>query len=129
MSRSRQRHGFTLIELLIVIVIIAILAAIAIPRFASTKDQAKLAALKTDVRNYMTAQERFHADSAKYAASLPATLFTPTAGSTVAGTSAGVANGYSVTITNPSIVNGPNSCSVKVGGDATPATDGVITCP
>ncbi|HLG05625.1 MAG TPA: prepilin-type N-terminal cleavage/methylation domain-containing protein, partial [Gemmatimonadales bacterium] len=52
-----NRKGFTLIELLIVVVIIGILAAIAIPKFAATKDKAKLASVKTDLRNIMTSQE------------------------------------------------------------------------
>ena len=61
-----NRKGFTLIELLIVVVIIGILAAIAIPKFAATKDKAKLASVKTDVRNMMTAQEAYFSDYATY---------------------------------------------------------------
>ena len=61
-----NRKGFTLIELLIVVVIIGILAAIAIPKFATTKDKAKLASVKTDLRNYMTAQEAYFSDKATY---------------------------------------------------------------
>ncbi len=61
-----NRKGFTLIELLIVVVIIGILAAIAIPKFATTKDKAKLASVKTDLRNYMTAQEAYFSDKALY---------------------------------------------------------------
>ena len=58
------RRGFTLIELLIVVVIIGILAAIAIPKFASTKEKAYFATMKGDLRNLATAQEAFSADSA-----------------------------------------------------------------
>jgi type IV pilus assembly protein PilA len=62
------RKGFTLIELLIVVVIIGILAAIAIPKFASTKEKAYLATMKSDLRNLATAQEGYFADNKKYMA-------------------------------------------------------------
>lgn len=68
MTTLKNRQGFTLIELLIVVVIIGILAAIAIPRFASTKGKAFDAAAKTDLRNAMTAQEAYYADAQSYAA-------------------------------------------------------------
>ncbi len=67
-----NRKGFTLIELLIVVVIIGILAAIAIPKFANTKEKAYLASMKSDLRNLVTAEEAYFADSIKY------TLPTPT---------------------------------------------------
>ena len=56
---KRNTKGFTLIELLIVVVIIGILAAIAIPKFASTKNNAYLATVKTDLRNLATAEEGY----------------------------------------------------------------------
>src|SRR6476646_11930311 len=61
-----MRKGFTLIELLIVVVIIGILAAIAIPTFANTKQKAYITAMKSDLRNLVTAEESFFADSTKY---------------------------------------------------------------
>src|SRR5437764_234643 len=61
-----NRKGFTLIELLIVVVIIGILAAIAIPKFANTKGKAYLASMKSDLRNLVTAEEAYFADSVKY---------------------------------------------------------------
>ena len=59
---SQSRKGFTLIELLIVVVIIGILAAIAIPKFANTKEKAYVAAMKSDLRNLATYEEQYAAD-------------------------------------------------------------------
>ena len=55
-----RRAGFTLIELLIVVVIIGILAAIAIPKFSSTREKAFMASLKSDLRNLATLQDIYH---------------------------------------------------------------------
>ena len=90
--RTRTRKGFTLIELLIVVVIIGILAAIAIPKFANTKEKAYLAAMKTDLRNLATAQEGYFSDNQDYFAGTASNLggtvtavqgYSPSAGVTV----------------------------------------------
>ena len=65
--RRNLQQGFTLIELLIVVVIIGILAAVAIPKFSATKQRASRAAGIADMRNLATAQEGFRADSNRYA--------------------------------------------------------------
>jgi type IV pilus assembly protein PilA len=64
--KTKNRKGFTLIELLIVVVIIGILAAIAIPKFANTKEKAYIASMKSDLRNLATAQESYFADNLVY---------------------------------------------------------------
>src|SRR5437867_12666504 len=74
-----NRKGFTLIELLIVVVIIGILAAIAIPKFANTKAKAYVASMKSDLRNLVTAEEAYFADSVKYSNTTSCTT-PPTAG-------------------------------------------------
>jgi prepilin-type N-terminal cleavage/methylation domain-containing protein len=125
-----NRKGFTLIELLIVVVIIGILAAIAIPKFAATKDKAKLASVKTDLRNLETAQEAYFSDNNAYgtfAQLQTASNFTLSAGNAVTAEAASAA-GYSMTITNASISGTPNSCQVQVGTGGV-GVDGVITCP
>ncbi len=118
------RKGFTLIELLIVVVIIGILAAIAIPKFAATKDKAKLASVKTDIRNIMTGQEAYFADYATYTNTLPATIFQASTGNAASATAN--ATSFTATVTNSSISTNPKQCTVVVGSGQ-PA-DGVITC-
>jgi type IV pilus assembly protein PilA len=126
----RNKRGFTLIELLIVVVIIGILAAIAIPKFAATKDKAKLASVKTDVRNAETAEEAYFSDFATYgtyAQLQSASNFSLSTGNTMTITAA--TNGYTVGANNASISSTITSCQVQVGAGAASSVDGAITCP
>jgi prepilin-type N-terminal cleavage/methylation domain-containing protein len=124
MRRVSGRGGFTLIELLIVVVIIGILAAIAIPKFAATKDKAKLASVRADLRNVMTAQEAYYLDHSVYTSSLASNIFQPSTGNSVG--MSGTASSFTATATNATIAAGWDTCTVTVGGGVT--NDGVITC-
>jgi prepilin-type N-terminal cleavage/methylation domain-containing protein len=64
----RKNEGFTLIELMIVIAIIGILAAIAIPQFSAYRTRSYNAAAEADIRNAATAQEAYYVDNQKYLA-------------------------------------------------------------
>ena len=129
-----NRKGFTLIELLIVVVIIGILAAIAIPKFANTKEKAVVAGMKSDLRNMVTAQEGFFSDNQTYATAFGAAQInaaaSPTCGGTVAfGATQGnllviqggcTAAGWAAKVTNPAVTSASNDiCGIFVGDPAT----------
>lgn len=61
-----KKHGFTLIELLIVVAIIGILAAIAVPNFLNAQVRAKVARVRADVKALTTALEMYQLDNNKY---------------------------------------------------------------
>ena len=122
---STAKKGFTLIELLIVVVIIGILAAIAIPKFANTKEKAYIASMKSDLRNLITAQEAYFSDNnSTYASSTAALGTTYKASSGVTVTMGTVTNtGWGATSSHTSTAK---TCSIAVGGTST--NEGVPTC-
>ncbi|MGI8509003.1 MAG: type II secretion system protein [Gemmatimonadaceae bacterium] len=132
---KRNTKGFTLIELLIVVVIIGILAAIAIPKFAATKERAYVASMKTDLRNIVTAEEGFAGNNGgayKIPASDSATVKalgialstgnTIASGAVVAATST-AAPGWNATMTS---TNTGKTCYIFVGGAPNLAPTGVV---
>jgi type IV pilus assembly protein PilA len=93
---ARNEKGFTLIELMIVIAIIGILAAIAIPQFAAYRARSYNAAAMSDVRNMMTAQEAYFVDFDNYAQGVASVVFSNYGYVPSAGVTAGAITGNAV---------------------------------
>ncbi|HEU5305048.1 MAG TPA: prepilin-type N-terminal cleavage/methylation domain-containing protein [Gemmatimonadales bacterium] len=126
-----RRQGFTLIELLIVVVIIGILAAIAIPKFANTKQKAYVSSMRSDLRNLAGAQEAYWVENRTYWPGPipdPAFMFSPTLGITITVVNATDA-GWSAQAAAPGLT--AQTCVIFYGTTPPipPATaDGAVAC-
>jgi len=123
-----NRRGFTLIELLIVVVIIGVLAAIAVPKFQNTKGKANAASLRADIRNLITAEEAYFYDNSAYTNNITSLNLRMTTGVTVS-FGAATAGGWSAKVTHP--MAWPIECAVFFGSAPAyaPATsEGLIAC-
>jgi len=119
----RNSKGFTLIELLIVVVIIGILASIAIPKFANTKEKAYLAAMKADLRNLVTAQESYFEENMTYSNDLGTGYHSSTGVTVTIGSVTGA--GWAATASH----NGSTkTCAIAIGPAAGGGTEGMTTC-
>ena len=107
---NRNEKGFTLIELMIVIAIIGILAAIAIPQFSAYRKRSFNAAAESDLKNATTAQEAYFVDEQVYSGNI----------AQLTGASYGVylSNGVTMAVVTSSI-DGYTMTSFHSSGDKT----------
>ena len=131
----KKRDGFTLIELLIVIVIIGILAAIAIPKFGKTREKAYFKAMQSDLRNLQSQQEVYYSNPANSYQYAPAvsnlTDFNPSQGVTVTMAGGVGQTGWGATASHAALATN-QTCAIFVGTMGTlpaPAlTPGIVMC-
>jgi type IV pilus assembly protein PilA len=126
----RANRGFTLIELLIVVVIIGILAAIAIPKFTAVRERAYRSSLMSDLKNLATQQEIYYNDSFSFSTNFTNLGFSQSEGVTVTVNEA-TNTGWSAQAVHAGVPS--NSCGVFHGSanpaGGVPATvEGVIAC-
>jgi type IV pilus assembly protein PilA len=115
--------GFTLVELMIVVAIIGILAALAVPNFIKFQARAKQAEAKTSLRAYFTAEKHFYSEADSFTANLGALAFSPERGNRYSYRSHLAPTAWSARST-ASIINAPQYDAVevdcfKIGGGCT----------
>lgn len=123
----RRSSGFTLIELLMVVVIIGILAAIAIPKFANTKGKAYVASMRSDLRNLATAEEGYLAEHVTYTGTMSNLNYLTSPGNTITITGAS-ASGWSGTAKNNATTE---TCGIYMGNGTPPISgqaEGSVQC-
>lgn len=123
------RGGFTLIELVVVIIIIGLLAAFAVPRLSSARGRAFSSTLESDLRNLAVAEEAYYYEHGSYTQDMSRLFVTASPGVTVSVSAAG-SMGWSATAVHPTA--DPGLCALFYGEPSSqpaPATsEGQIAC-
>jgi len=129
----RHRRGFTLVELAVVVVIIGVLAAFAVPRFLASVERSKAAEAFNYLSSIQAAQERYHARQGTYAAvltDLDIKMTTPkyfTPGIVAAGTTLNLEDSWMLTLTRTGASAGYGEYTVTFTEEGYDSVNSTIT--
>ncbi len=128
-----KRSGFTLVELAVVVVIIGVLAAFAVPRFLASVERSKAAEAFNYLSSIQAAQERYHARQGTYAAAvadLDIKFTTPkyfTVGAIAAGSTSSLEDSWKLTLTRTGASAGYGEYTVTFSEEGFDSADSTIT--
>jgi type IV pilus assembly protein PilA len=125
--KKSGEKGFTLIELMIVIAIIGILAAIAIPQFSAYKSRGYMASVKSDTKNLYTAIAAYMGDNPGLIPSYPADVLPDTGLAGAVYTKSKATKGNTVTVLAGGAITGSHTQVTELTGSYVLNSDGQVT--
>jgi len=131
-GKDMNRKAFTLVELAVVVVIIGVLAAFAVPRFLASVERSKAAEAFNYLAAVQSAQERCHARQGQYASlltDLDIKFSTPkyfTVGTIAAGSTASLEDSWTLTLTRTGASAGYGEYTVTFNEEGYDATNSTI---
>jgi type IV pilus assembly protein PilA len=125
--KKSGEKGFTLIELMIVIAIIGILAAIAIPQFSAYKSRGYMASVKSDTKNLYTAIAAYMGDNPGLIPSYPADTLPDTGLAGAVYTKSKATKGNTVTVVAGGTITGSHTQVTELTGSYVLNSDGQVT--
>jgi general secretion pathway protein G len=123
--RRSPSRGATLVEVLLVLIVVAILIGLSVPRYKSARERAQYASLKADLADLRTAQEAYYAEHRRYATDIEDLHYTSKNGAVIALSSNDPATSWRAVAIHPTL---SGSCFVSAGMEGEPGASSGVEC-
>jgi Tfp pilus assembly protein PilE len=123
--RHGSSQGATLVEVLLVVVVVAVLIGISVPRYKTVKEKAQMLALKADLAELREAQEGFYAEHRRYATDVKELNYTPKNHAVIAISSRDPITGWRAVAVHPLLTG---SCFLSSGSETEPGGSTGVEC-